>query len=74
VPGKPAIVANVTFAVGTNRGAIRPAAEFGNDVLLARRQHPRQAAACDLHHDNAAIGQRDRSFRECQIGGDFPAA
>ena len=34
--------------------------------VLQATGHPRQAAARDLHDEEAAIGQRDRPFRECQ--------
>ena len=70
-PLEAAVVADVAFAVRTDRGAVRPASGFGHHFLGPVGFDPRQRAALDLGQDDAPVVHGDRAFGKFEARCDF---
>ena len=70
-PVEAAVVGHVDLALGPHGGAVRAAAQLGDDVLLAVGHDAGQRLARDLDQDHRAVGHGDGAFREFQARGDL---
>ena len=68
-PLESAVVADVDRTLGSERRAVRPAAEIG-DHFAPSVPDARQRTASDLDQHDGAVGQRDRAFGKLQTFGD----
>src|SRR5271169_5017804 len=70
MPFETAVVADVTFSVGSDRGAVWPAARSSNHGLDAVGRYADHGAGRDFDQHDRAVGERHRPFRKFQAFGD----
>src|SRR5438270_8628162 len=66
MPFEAAIVRDIAFAVGPDRGAVWAAAGCRDDARRSVRRNARQRAGGDLDQQHRSVGERDRPFRKLQ--------
>ena len=69
-PAEPAIVADIAFAVGSDRRAIGAAGNFRDHLFASVGPHPRQPPAADFDQHHRSVRHHHRPFRKFEIGGE----
>jgi hypothetical protein len=70
VPFETAVIGDVAFAVGPDRGTVRPTAGIGRDAAGPVGSDSGQGAGGDLDQQHRAVGQRHRAFGKLQPLGE----
>src|SRR5688572_1288352 len=65
-PFETAVVADIAVPVRSNGGAIGTAPQLCDDARITTGLNSNQRARGDLHHEHAAVRQRDGSLRKLQ--------
>src|SRR6476646_10033994 len=69
-PAEPAIIADIAFAVGSDRSAIGAAGNFRDHLFAPVGPNPRQPPAADFDQHHRSVRHHHRPFRKFEIGGE----